>query len=110
MVDVSQTISSGGVEINVITSDEAIWRAARCLSWMAFVSQRYILKESPSQRRRFWMKDGDIPASSRSTQAQTRREWAEYFLRSSDEVDGRTFFTALRMSVVILLPVMNSNY
>jgi hypothetical protein len=109
MVDVSRMILSGGVEINVITSDEAVWRAVRCLSWMAFVSRRYILKESPSQRRRFWMKDGDIPASSRSTQAQTLREWAEYFLRSSNEVDGHTFFTASRMSVAILLPVMYSN-
>ncbi len=55
------------------------------------------------------MKDGDMPASSRSTQAQTRREWAEYFLRSTAEVDGRTFFTALRRSVAILLPVMYSS-
>jgi hypothetical protein len=31
------------------------------------------------------------------------------FLRSSNEVDGHTFFTASRMSVAILLPVMYSN-
>ncbi len=55
------------------------------------------------------MKDGDMPALSRSTQAQTLREWAEYFLRSSAEVEGRTFFTALRRSVAILLPVMYSS-
>ncbi len=55
------------------------------------------------------MKDGDMPASSSRTQAQTRREWAEYFLRLSAEVDGRTFFTALQRSIAILLPVMNSN-
>ncbi len=50
-----------------------------------------------------------MPALSSMTQAQTRREWAEYFLRSSAEVDGCTFFTALRRSAAILLPVMNSN-
>ncbi len=55
------------------------------------------------------MKDVDMPALSRSTQAQTRREWAEYLLRSSAEVDGRTFFTALRRGVAILLPVMYSS-
>jgi hypothetical protein len=55
------------------------------------------------------MKDGDLPALSRSTQAQTRREWAEYFLRSLAEVDGRTFFTASRRSVAVLLPVMYSS-
>ncbi len=55
------------------------------------------------------MKDGDMPALSGRTQAQTRSEWAEYFLRSSGEVDGRTFFTALHMSVAILLLVMYSS-
>ncbi len=50
-----------------------------------------------------------MPALSSRTQAQTRREWAEYFLRSLTEVDGHTFFTALQRSVAILLPVMNSN-
>ncbi len=50
-----------------------------------------------------------MPASSRSIQAQTRREWAEYFLRSLVEAEGRTFFTALRKSVAILLPVMYSS-
>ncbi len=109
MIAVSQTISSGGVDIYAITLDEAVWRAARCLSWMAFVSRRYILKESSSQQRCFWMKDGDMPASSRSTQAQTRSDWAGYFLRSSDKVNGCTFFTALCMSVAILLPVMYSS-
>ncbi len=55
------------------------------------------------------MKDGDMPTLSSRTQAQTQREWAEYFLRSSAEVDGRAFFTASRRSVAILLPVINSN-
>jgi hypothetical protein len=55
------------------------------------------------------MNDGDMPDSSRSTQAQTRREWLEYFLRSLAEVDGRTFFTALWRSVAVLLPVMHSS-
>jgi hypothetical protein len=31
------------------------------------------------------------------------------FLKSLDKVDGRTFFTALQMSVAILLPVMYSS-
>ncbi len=55
------------------------------------------------------MKDGDMPALSRSTQAQTQREWVEYFLRLTAEVDGHTFFTALQRSVAILLPVMYSS-
>ncbi len=55
------------------------------------------------------MKEGDMPTLSSRTQAQTWREWAEYFLRLSAEVDGHTFFTASRRSVAILLPVMNSN-
>ncbi len=55
------------------------------------------------------MKDGDVPALSRSTQVQTRREWAEYLLRLLAEVDGRTFFTASRRSVAFLLPVMYSS-
>ncbi len=109
MFAAKQKTLSGGVRISAITSEDANWRAARCLSWMAFVSQRYILNESPYQRRHFWMKDGDMPASSSRTQAQTRRDWAEYFLRSSAEVDGCTFFTALQRSVAFLLPVMNSN-
>ncbi len=50
-----------------------------------------------------------MPASSRSTQAQTRREWAEYFLRLLAEMDGCTFFTALWRSVAFLLPVMYSS-
>jgi hypothetical protein len=50
-----------------------------------------------------------MPALSRSTQAQTRKGRAEYFLRSSAEVDGHTFLTALWMSVAILLPVMYSS-
>ncbi len=33
-----------------------------------------------------------MPALSSRTQAQTRRERAEYFLRSSAEVDGCTFY------------------
>jgi hypothetical protein len=73
------------------------------------MSQRYILNKSPNQRRYFWMKDGDMPTLSSRTQARTRREWVEYFLRSSAEVDGHTFYTALQRSVAILLPVMNSN-
>jgi hypothetical protein len=55
------------------------------------------------------MKDGDMPASSSRTQAQTQRERAEYFLTSSTEVDGCTFLTALQRSAAILLPAMNSN-
>ncbi len=55
------------------------------------------------------MKDGDMPVSSRSTQAQTWKEWVEYFLRSSAEVEGHTFFTASQRSVAILLPVMYSS-
>ncbi len=109
MVAVKWTTLSKGVRISAITSEDANQRAARCLSWMAFVSWRYILNKSPNQRRRFWMKDGDMPALSSRTQAQTWREWAEYFLRSSATVDDCTFFTALQRSVAILLPVMNSN-
>ncbi len=55
------------------------------------------------------MKDGDMLALSRSTQAQTWRKWAEYILRSPAEVDGCTFFTALQRSVAILLPVTYSS-
>jgi hypothetical protein len=54
------------------------------------------LEESPNQWRRFWMKEGDMPALSSWTQTQTQRELAEYFLRLSAEVDGRNFFTALQ--------------
>ena len=35
--------------------------------------------------------------------------WAEFFLRSSAEEEGCTFFTASRRSVAILLPVMYSS-
>jgi hypothetical protein len=55
------------------------------------------------------MKDGDIPALSSGTQAQTRREWVENFFVLSADVDGCTFITALQRSVAILLTVMNSN-
>ncbi len=50
-----------------------------------------------------------MPALSSRKQAQTQREWVEYFLRSSAEVDGCTFFTASHRSVAILLLVVNSN-
>ena len=46
-------------------------------SWMAGVSRRYIMKESPFQRRRFLINMGFLPALSSSTHAQTLNEWAE---------------------------------
>ncbi len=84
-------------------------KSSKVLVWIAFVSQRYILKECPNQQRHFWMKEGDIPALSCRTHTSTRREWVEYFLRLSAKVDGCTFFIASRRRLAILLPVIISN-
>ncbi len=107
-MELRRMISAGSALIRSMTSSDKAQRALQCWSWMICVSCKYIQKETPIQQRRFLMKPGGFPASSRRMQAQTRSKWAEYCCLSSLVMVGYTALTAALKRTGILVPVMQA--
>ena len=93
------------VPSSFMSSSDSFLRALICLCCRMEVSRKYNLYESPIQRNRDVMKAGLMPASSKSTRAQTRPECDDIRLNSSADQSGWTLFAIDRSTSAILPPV-----
>ena len=93
------------VPSSFMSSSDSLLRASVCLCCKMEVSRKYNLYESPIQRNRDVMKAGLMPASSKSTRAQTRPECDDIRLNSSLDQSEWTLFAIDRSTSAILPPV-----